>query len=159
LSDHAHFFFATLVEVYVIHRPPAFHIHCRTAAVIICLTALIAVSGCSFSSTEVDEVPGTAESIYITDINGARWDISHAIRHYGFNLEGFSTSKGPYARPPIIDPEMISPDEPGYPPEGATARVIATYIGGEGRAYSIDAIIRNEVVVDRVAGTPVTVAY
>jgi hypothetical protein len=127
--------------------------------VIFCLTALFAVSGCSFSSTEVEETPGTVEPVYITDVNGGQWDIGHAIRYYGFDLKGFSTGKGPYARPPIIDPEMISPDEPGYPPEGATARVIATYIGGEGHAYSIDAIIRNEVVVDRVAGTPVTVAY
>lgn len=97
--------------------------------------------------------------IYLTDLTGAKWDISHAIREYGFNLEGFSPSKGPYVRPPIIDPEMISPNEPGYPREGATARVIATYIGGEGRAYPIDVIVRNEVVDDRVAGTPVTVAY
>ena len=141
------------------HRPPTCHPHWHTAAIITCLTVLYAVSGCSFSSTDVENVPGTAEPVYITDINGEKWDISHAIRHYGFDLEGFSPSKGPYARPPIIDPEMISPDDPGYPPDGATARVIATYIGGEGRAYPIVAIVRNEVVVDRVAGTPVTVAY
>ena len=141
------------------HRPPTCHPHWHTAAAITCLTVLYAVSGCSFSSTDVENVPGTTEPVYITDINGEKWDISHAIRHYGFDLEGFSPSKGPYARPPIIDPEMISPDEPGYPPDGATARVIATYIGGEGRAYPIVAIVRNEVVVDRVAGTPVTVAY
>ena len=148
-----------LAEVYLMYRFPTCHPRWRTATVIACLTMLFAVSGCSFSSTDVENVPGTTEPVYITDIHGERWDISHAIRYYGFDLEGFSPSKGPYARPPIVDPEMISPDEPGYPPDGATARVIATYIGGEGRAYPIVAIMRNEVVVDRVAGTPVTVAY
>ena len=120
---------------------------------------MFTVSGCS--SVNVEEIPGTdtEERVYLTDANGGKWDITHAIRYYGFDLWGFSSSLGPYVRPPITDPEMISPDEPGYPPDDATARVIATYIGGEGRAYPIAGIVRNEVVVDRVAGTPVTVAY
>jgi hypothetical protein len=140
------------------HLPIPFR-HCGNAAVIACITALFAVSGCSFSSTDVEEIPGAEEPVYITDVNGDKWDISHAIVNYGFNLEGFSPGKGPYTRPPITDPQMLSPDEPGYPPEFASVRVIATYVGGEGRAYPIDAIVRNEVVDDRVAGTPITVAY
>jgi hypothetical protein len=128
------------------------------ATVIACLT-MLAISGCSFSSVDVEDIPGTGKPVYLTDENGGKWDISHAIRYYGFDLRGFSESLGPFVRPPIIDPEMISPNESGYPPEGATARVIATYIGDEGRAYPIAGIARNEVVVDRVAGTPITVAY
>jgi len=127
--------------------------------------AMLYTSGRSSTSTSVEDIPstaavsGAAHPVYLTDLTGAKWDISHAIRDYGFDLKGFSPSKGPYARPPIIDPQMISPNEPGYPREGANARVIATYIGGEGRAYPIDLIVRNEVVNDRVTGTPVTVAY
>lgn len=120
---------------------------------------MLYTSGCSSTSTSVEDISSTADPVYLIDLTGEKWDISHAIRYYGFDLKGFSPSKGPYARPPIIDPQMISPNEPGYPPKGATARVIATYLGGEGRAYPIDLIIRNEVVDDRVADTPVTVAY
>ena len=144
--------------------PEPLHLAYRTVIVIACM-AMVYTSGCSFSTTSVEDIPGTEdvsdteEPIYLTDLTGAKWDISHAIRNYDFNLKGFSPSKGPYARPPIIDPQMISPNEPGYPPKGATARVIATYVGSEGRAYPIDLIVRNEVVDDRVAGTPVTVAY
>jgi len=153
------FSFTTLAEDFVMLRPMIFHPFSRTASVIACLTVLCAVSGCSFNSTDVEEIPSDDEHVYLTDSNGGRWDISHAVSNYGFELKGFSPSKGPYARPPIINPEMVSPDEPGYPPDGATARVIATYVGGEARAYPVDGIVRNEVVDDRVAGTPVTVAY
>ena len=131
----------------------------RTAVLFTCLALLSTVSGFSFSSTDVEEIPGDAAPVYITDINGGKWDVGHAIHFYGFDLKGFSSGKGPYTRPPIVDPEMLSPGEPGYPPDGATVRVVATFIGNEGRAYPLNIIARNEVVNDRVAGTPVTVAY
>jgi hypothetical protein len=146
-------------KVCLMHRSPTFRPRWYTVITIAWLTVFTTVFGCSGNSTDVEDNTGTDQPIYITDIDGGKWNISHAIYYYGFNLEGFSSGKGPYARPPIIDPEMISPGEPGYPPDGATMRVIATYVGEEGRAYPIDAIARNEVVDDRAAGKPITVAY
>ena len=118
------------------------------------------VSGCSFTSTDIETLSAPSSGLYfIEDANGDRWDVTHAVTHYGFQLSFFSSGKGPYARAPIIDPEMLSPGDPGYPPAFATTQVLAVAVGSAARAYSRADIMRNEVVDETFAGAHIAVAY
>jgi hypothetical protein len=118
---------------------------------------LIAQQGCKISSTDTEDLPLPA--IYLEDLDGNQYDIAHAIAHYDFEVNQFSQSAGPLARPPIIEPEMIEPGDRSYPPETATTKIIGATIGGDSRAYAIRDISRNEVVDETVGEAHVTIAY
>ena len=126
---------------------------------------LAAVAGCSFSITDVEDLPRSQEppqpeqSYFIEDLTGRQWDITYAIVELGFNIDRFSDSKGPYVRPPLVDPEMVTAGHRSYPPEDATVRVLGTTARGESRAYAISVFERYEVVDDRVGQVHFAVAY
>ena len=124
------------------------------------LPAIIAAAvftSCSFSDTDVVEAP--SGPFYIQDVSGRQWDITYAVITYAWDPKHFSIGKGPYTRPPIVEPEMISPGERDYPPDDATVQVLAADVGGERRAYAIRDIMRNEVLDDTIRETHITVAY
>jgi hypothetical protein len=97
--------------------------------------------------------------IFLTDLTGKRWDITHAVKVYGMRPENFRYGLGPNAIRPITDPEMISPGEPGYPDDTATLDIIGTNIAGDARAYPVHPLGGHEVVDDVVGGEPVAVIY
>ncbi|MEE9269820.1 MAG: hypothetical protein V3V49_06105 [Candidatus Krumholzibacteria bacterium] len=129
----------------------------RASRALLSIVIALAISGCSFATDPVEEPP--PGPFYIQDATGRRWDFTYAIVHYEFDLSHFGTSKGPYARPPITDPVMVSPGDRSYPPEDATLQVLAVDFGGERRAYGIADIIRNEVLDDGFGDVHLAVAY
>ena len=97
--------------------------------------------------------------VYITDRTGKQWDVTHAVKNYGFDPYRFQYGLGPYAITPIINPKMIAPGEAGYPPENFTGLVLGVEIDGDARAYPIQTLSRHEVIDDRVGGQFVAVTY
>jgi hypothetical protein len=124
--------------------------------VLLVAIAALAAMACEFGSRTVTEHLTPA---YLTDLQGNRYDITFAALEWGFDPDRFSESAGPDARPALIDPEMLSPGDPGYPGELASVHVIGAAVGGDSHAYPIVQISRNEVVDDIVGGSHVTVAY
>ena len=51
---------------------------------------------------------------------------------------GFEFSLGPFAILPILNPEMLSPDDQSYPSSNSTFRVMGTSQNGFARAYPIN---------------------
>lgn len=125
------------------------------------LPAVMIVGGCSFS--EVNEStpppPAPGEKVVLVDLTGKEWDITTAVWKYGLDVEGFEYGLGPMAIKPIIEPEMLSPGNVGYPPDNATFLVVGTTVNGDTRAYDIFGIFRNEVVDDYVGEAPLAVTY
>ena len=129
----------------------------RAPRALLAIVITLTISGCSFATDPVEKPP--PGPFYIEDVTGRQWDFTYAIVHYGFDLSHFGTSKGPYARPPLTDPEMVSPDDPSYPGEGATKQVLAVDVGGERRAYGIQDFVRHEVLDDSFGDVHLAVAY
>jgi len=124
------------------------------------LAALVAASvlgGCSF--TEVNEEETTPEKVVLVDLTGKEWDITSAVWRYGFEVERFEFGLGPRAIRPLIEPNMLSPGDFGYPGEDAPFLVIGAAIDGDIRAYGKLDLTVNEVVDEYIGGAPVAVAY
>ena len=99
------------------------------------------------------------DQIFITDRTGKKWDVTHAVENYGFDINNFQYGLGPFAITPINNPEMLSDRDSGYPSDNSTEAVIGLNIEGDTRAYSIRILSRHEVVNDRVGGKDVAVVY
>lgn len=103
--------------------------------------------------------PPPSEPVVIVDRTGKQWDISHAVRNYGFNENGFQFGLGPDAIRPINDFEMVSAGEPGFPSANQNFLVIGTEINDDRRAYPIYILKTNEIVNEFFDTTHVAVAY
>jgi hypothetical protein len=121
------------------------------------LAAALISSGCSFSEVSTDETP--TEPVVLVDQTGKEWDVTSAVRKYGFELKRFEFGLGPYAIAPMIEPAMLSPGDAGYPISEGTFLVIGTSINGDTRAYGRFDIVSSEVVDDYIGGVPLAVAY
>lgn len=110
-----------------------------------------------FPTAEV--VGGPDDRIYIVDLTGKKWDVTHAVEHYGFVAEEFQHGAGPNAIPPIDQPEMLSPGDPGYPQDDEIFLVIGTTIDGDTRSYSIGDLNRHEVVNESFGDVHVAVGW
>ena len=136
---------------------------------------LLLFSGCestTFSTTQDDSSPpiivlpsdddeeeeDEEENIYIIDRTGKQWDITHAVKVYNFVPEDFQFGLGPFAITPIINPEMLSPGDPGFPAPDAT-RVIGTTINGDIRAYPLETLVFHEIVDENFEDIHVAVAF
>jgi len=69
--------------------------------------------------------------------------------HYGLGREAF---------PALIDPEFVSVDQADRR-WNENQRFLVAYAGGEAKAYSVDDLIRHEVVNDELNGEPIMAAY
>jgi len=105
-----------------------------------------------------DEEEDEEEKIYIIDRTGKQWDITHAVNVYNFVPEDFQFGLGPYAIIPIINPEMLSPGDQGYPAPDAT-QVIGTTINGDIRAYPLESLVYHEIADDNFGDIHVAVAF
>jgi hypothetical protein len=98
------------------------------------------------------------ERIFITDRTGKKWDVTHAVTNYGFIAEAFQFGLGPFAIKPLMNPEMYSPSDPGYPLPN-DARIVGTTINGDTRAYPLRELGFHEVADEKFGDTHVAVAY
>jgi hypothetical protein len=130
----------------------------------IILAVALSWAGC-FSHTSEEtigvvgepEVIQDGERIVIVDLTGKEWDVTDAVKTYGFDLNLFDHGLGPI--PAIVEPEMLSPGDAGYPDDGADVIVIGATIGGESRAYPIHVLDNHEVADDTFGDTHVAVAW
>ena len=122
---------------------------------------LAVVSGCSSTAPEEQraEVVTQNGKIFIVDRTGKHWDVTHAVEEYGFVANQFQFGLGPNAIRPILNPEMVSPGESGYPGAGETFLIIGTTIGGESRAYRISHLNFHEVVDESFGDVHVAVGW
>ena len=127
------------------------------------LILILLVIGCSEQITRTTTSPPVVveeeEKIFLEDGTGKKWDITHAVNHYGFKPELFDGGGGPYAIEPIIDPQMLTPDDAGYPQYFDEQLVIGYKSGEDVRAYSLQTMSRVEIANDFVDSGFVAVAY
>ena len=110
---------------------------------------------------DTSDTTDTSDSsrIFIIDRTGKEWDVTHAVNEYDFDPEQFQYGLGPFAIRPILEPNLLSPDDPGYPSANESERVIGTVINGIARAYPLSILRRHEVVDEQLGPTYVAVAY
>ncbi len=99
------------------------------------------------------------EPIIITDNTGEDFDITNAVLKHRLGVPYWDFGLGRNAIPPVIDPRMLEPGDPGYPDDQNTAAVIGVRREGDIRAYRIGDIPNREVVDDVVGGEALAVTY
>jgi hypothetical protein len=99
------------------------------------------------------------EKIFIVDRTGKRWDVTHAVRKYGFEPDKFEYGLGPNAIPPILSPQMLSSGEEGYPSDNESFIVMGVSLKGHTRAYPLTVMTQHEVVDEQFADMAVAVTY
>lgn len=98
--------------------------------------------------------------VWLVDRNNGRFDVTHAVRHYGFERQGFEYGIGKDAIPPLNHPPMLVPDDTRYPSSGMRSmEVIGAALGGEARSYRIRDLAAHEIVNDTIGHTQAAVAY
>lgn len=135
----------------------------RTVAALLVLASLFLLYTCTTRTETPLQAPevetDVAEKIFIVDRTGKKWDITHAVNHYGFKSERFQYGLGPEAIPPILNPRHFEPGDPDYPPDNAPTIVLGVAIGDDARAYPLNVMYRHEVVNERFAARHLAVAY
>jgi hypothetical protein len=111
------------------------------------------------SNEEQAEVILTHDQILIKDKTGKSWDVTHAVNHYEFEPEKFRSGLGPFAILPILNPNMLSRGQFGFPNNDESFLILGTILNGHTRAYPLSALSRHEVVDERFDSTYVAVAY
>ena len=106
-----------------------------------------------------DDSEEDGDKILLVDQTGKKWDITHAVHGYGMDPARFHFGVGPFAIPPILNPLMLTPGKPGYPPDDESFRVIGVVLGEEIRAYSIRKMSVVEVANEVFKEATVAVAY
>ena len=132
----------------------------------IALVAAWCIGGCGGDTTTRSN-PGTIQTaaveqrdmIFITDRTGKRWDVTHARDKYGLVPSGYQYGLGPYAIRPILNPQMLFPDDLGYPESSEYFLVLGTSLSGFARAYPIAVLSRHEVANEQFGDIHVAVAY
>jgi hypothetical protein len=122
---------------------------------------LVIFLGCEItnSSSEEAEVVLQGDTIFIKDRTGKEWNVTHAVREYGFVAAQFQYGLGPYAIKPILDPQMLNPGDPGYPAPRNDQVVIGTTMSKIPRAYPLSVLGRHEIVDETFGEQHVAVAY
>tara|TARA_Y100001960_G_C14331428_1_gene660321 strand:- start:103 stop:537 length:435 start_codon:yes stop_codon:yes gene_type:complete len=137
-------------------------------AVFLVIGAAISLTGCgedvgynsSSPSPRLSDGAGRQSDapLFIHDRSGKSWDVTHAL-NYNMEPAGFECGLGPFAILPILDPEMLSPDDQGYPSRNSSFRVMGTDLNGFARAYPINVMSWHEVANEQFGETHVAVAY
>ena len=118
--------------------------------------------GCEMSTTNKTITPPVVveeeERIFIVG-SYKKWDITHAVKVYGFDPAMFDGGGGPSAITPINDPKMLVPGDPGYPSESEDMIILGFNYGDEARAYPLRVLASHEIINDLYDTTAVAVAY
>ena len=129
---------------------------------------LLLIFSCQETSTksngepaEVIFEPDSSDTtkIFIRDKTGKKWDITHAVNKYGFVPKRFQFGLGPFAILPILEPQFLSPEDPGYRSVGENEPVIGVDLNGIARAYPLSILRGHEIVDEKFASTYVAVGY
>ena len=112
-------------------------------------------------SNEIGEqqVEENEEKIFIVDETDKRWDVTHAVNNYGFEPARFQFGLGPDAIRPILNPQMLSEGDPGYPSDDAGFLVMGVNLNGHVRAYRLTVMSHHEVVDEQFGDSFIAVAY
>ena len=124
-------------------------------------TFILLICSCEMTNSTTDnaQVVERGETIVIIDRSGKEWDVTHAVNKYGFVASQFQYGLGPHAIRPILDPQMLSPGESGYPPGNSDHQVIGTTIEEDTRAYPLSVLSRHEIADEQFGDQYVAVAY
>ena len=111
--------------------------------------------------TTVIVVTDTSDTnkIFIEDRTGKKWDITHAVKEYGFNPDNFQYGLGPYAIRPLLEPNFVSPGHSDFNSLEASTAVIGTTINEITRAYPLYMVGRYEIIDEEFDRTFVAVGY
>ena len=102
------------------------------------------------------------KSYFIQDVSGKKWDVTHAKEKYNMDPDQYEFGLGPFAIQPIQNPDMLSPDDVGYPDKSWDFLIIGTKLGEEEedtRAYPIFVMSWHEIANEEIAHRHVAVAY
>lgn len=138
----------------------------RTSMEFITLLAACCIGGCG-GDTATHSTPQTRqtvaveqrETVFITDRTGKRWDVTHARDKYGLVPSGYQYGLGPYAIRPIMNPQMLFPNDRGYPESSEYFLILGTSLNGFARAYPIAVLSRHEVANEQFGDIHAAVAY
>ena len=97
--------------------------------------------------------------LFIRDVTGKQWNVTHARNSYGMQPNQFQYGLGPQAISPILTPHMLLPGEPGYPDDSEKFLVIGVELNGFTRAYPLQIMGWHEVADERFGEAHVAVAY
>lgn len=115
---------------------------------------------CASGPPATDVRPGATERrVVITDRRGERWDIGHAVEHYGLSRYGFEFGIGRHAIPPLNNPAMSESGDADHPADAAMHEVIGFSGAGETRGYPIRSLSRHEIVNESIGNIQAAVAY
>ena len=134
----------------------------RLTVLTLVFTNLWGISGCGDSSgspSGPSRIEGDTGRIFIVDKTGKRWDVTYAKNEFGFEPDEFEIGSGPFSLRPILNPQMLSAEEEGYPAENATTLILGTRLNDMARAYSIGVMSAHEVANEVFGDAHVTVAY
>ncbi|MBT4496910.1 MAG: DUF3179 domain-containing protein [Gemmatimonadetes bacterium] len=120
---------------------------------------VLLLSGCAPLSSGQVQTGSQEERIYITDRRGERFDITHAVRHYGMRPEGFEYGLGKGAIPALDHPGMSRPGDSRFPSPGESHQIIGLVAEGDARSYPLRYLRAHEVVNETIGHTQAAVAY
>ncbi len=125
----------------------------RSASVIV----VAVLAGCSVESVDILDRP--LDPIVIVDQDGRSWDITLAVRRYGFDPAGFRFGLGASNTPPLLLPVLAAPGDSGYPAPGDSFDVAGLVLDADVRAYDLGLLLGFEVVDDVAAARAIAVVY
>jgi hypothetical protein len=99
------------------------------------------------------------EPVILIDRNDKQWDITNAALRYGMVARRWGHGIGQHSIPPVIDPRLVGPGEPGYPADDERFEILGVAIDGEAHAYRMGDLPNREVVDDVVGGVPIAACY
>ncbi len=137
--------------------------HINVLSTVVLLGGALLLGRCSSTSPTDHSGPKAVVErdgkVFIIDVTGKSWEVTHAKEKYGMEPDLFQYGLGPYAIRPILDPSILSPGDPGYPKDNDPFLVIGTEIKSDARAYPIEVMSYIEVVDEKIGNTYVAVAY
>ena len=111
------------------------------------------------SPADSTRVVQAADTIFIIDKTGKKWDVTFAKNNFNMDPSRYQYGIGPFAITPVLEPVMLSLDDPGYPDANEEGLVLGVKMFGEIRAYHLDSLRCHEIVNDRFGDTYVAPAY
>ena len=113
----------------------------------------------NFADVVFEPDSSDTNKIFIRDYTLKDWDVTHAVKKYGFVPERFQYGLGPFAIRPILEPNFLSPEDPDFGSVDGDAIVIGVVLNGIVRAYPLSILSRHEIVDEQLASTYVAVGY
>jgi len=105
------------------------------------------------------EIIVIGDETFISDKQGERWNISHAVQKYRMDPSKFFYGIGRNAIPSEDSPTVLKEDQLGYPASNSRTGVFGVTVGNAPRAYNVGAMSRHEIFNDEIDGEPYIVAY